>query len=208
MSLHDLVTTSAAVGEASSRLAKIGLLADLLRRLAPEEIDIAIGFLSGEPRQGRIGIGGATLWSAKDVTGADTPPLTLHDVDESFTQVAALKGAGSTAARQQRLRDLLGRATRAEQDFIVRLLFGELRQGALEAVLLEAVARAWNVAPARLRRAAMFAGALAPVAAAAMAGGDSALDAVIVRPFHPGRPMLAESADDVDRAEGENEAPA
>ena len=99
MSLHDLVTTSAAVAEASSRLAKIGLLADLLRRLAPEEIDIAIGCLSGEPRQGRIGIGGATIWSARDVPAADTPSLGLHDVDEAFTHIAAMKGAGSTAGR-------------------------------------------------------------------------------------------------------------
>ena len=136
MSLHDLVTTSAAVGHASGRLAKIGLLADLLRRAAPEEIEIASGFLSGEPRQGRIGIGSATIWNAKDVASADAPTLSLHEVDEAFTQIAALKGAGSTAARQQRLRELLRRATRAEQDFIARLLFGELRQGALEGVLV------------------------------------------------------------------------
>src|SRR5262245_8150423 len=74
---HDLVATSAAVGETSSRLAKIGLLADLLRRLGPDETEMAIGFLSGEPRQGRIGIGGAAIWSAKDVVGAETPTLTL-----------------------------------------------------------------------------------------------------------------------------------
>ena len=93
------------------------------------------------------------------------PPL--HDVDEAFTQIAAIKGAGSTATRQQRLRDLLRRATRAEQDFIVRLLFGELRQGALEGVLVEAVAKASGLSAASLRRAVMMAGALAPVARAA-----------------------------------------
>src|SRR5688572_26983974 len=127
MLLHDLVTTSAAVGEASGRLTKIGLLAELLARLAPEEIEIAIGFLSGEPRQGRIGIGGAAVWAAKDVAAAEAPALHLRDVDEAFTQIATVKGSGAAATRQQRLRDLLGRATRAEQDFIGRLLFGELR---------------------------------------------------------------------------------
>jgi len=200
MLLQDVVTTSAAVGEASSRLAKIALLADLLRRLAPEEIEIAIGFLSGEPRQGRIGIGGATIWTARDVTAANAPSLTLHDVDETFTQIAAVKGAGSTAARQERLRDLLRRATRSEQDFVSRLLFGELRQGALEGVLVEAVAKASGVAATSIRRTVMMAGALAPVARAALASGDTGLAGFGVQLFQPVQPMLAQPAEDVKDA--------
>jgi DNA ligase-1 len=200
MSLHDLVTTSAAVADASSRLAKVGLLADLLRRLAPDEIEIAIGFLSGEPRQGRIGIGGATIWSARDVPSTDTPSLSLHDVDDTFTQIAGIKGAGSTAARQQRLRELLRRATRAEQDFIVRLLFGELRQGALEGVLVEAVAKASGIGASSLRRAMMMAGALAPVARSAIVDGDASLGGFGVQLFQPIQPMLAQPTDDVNEA--------
>ena len=200
MSLHDLVTTSAAVAEASGRLTKIGLLADLLRRLAPEEIEIAIGFLSGEPRQGRIGIGGATIWTARDVPAAETPSLGLHDVDESFTRIATIKGAGSTAARQQQLRDLLRRATRTEQDFIVRLLFGELRQGALEGVLVEAIAKASGISGASVRRAVMMAGALAPVARAAIADGQAGLAGFGVQLFQPVQPMLAQPADDMNDA--------
>ena len=142
MLLHDLVSTSAAVGEASGRLAKIGLLADLLRRLAPEEIEIAIGFLSGEPRQGRMGIGYSTISAAKDVTAADAPHSSCTTWTRRSRRSPPSKGSGSAATRHQRLRDLLTRATRAEQDFIVRLLFGELRQGALEGVLVEAVAKA------------------------------------------------------------------
>ncbi len=200
MSLHDLVSTSAAVAEASSRLVKIGLLADLLRRVTPDEIEIAIGFLSGDPRQGRIGIGGATIWSARDVPSADTPSLTLHDVDDTFTQIAAIKGAGSTAGRQQRLRELLRRATRTEQDFIVRLLFGELRQGALEGVLLEAVAKASGIGAASLRRAVMMAGALAPVARSAIVDGESGLGGFGVQLFQPVQPMLAQPTDDINEA--------
>jgi DNA ligase 1 len=200
MPLHDLVTTSAAVAEASGRLAKMGLLANLLRRVAPEEIEVAIGFLCGEPRQGRIGIGSATIWTAKDVAAAETPSLTLHDVDEAFTQIAAMKGAGSTAARQQRLRDLLRRATHAEQDFIVRLLFGELRQGALEGVLVEAVARASGISAASVRRAVMMAGALAPVARAAIVDGEASLAGFGVQLFQPVQPMLAQPAEDMSEA--------
>jgi DNA ligase 1 len=200
MLLHDLVTTSTAVGEASGRLAKIGLLADLLRRLAPEEIEIAIGFLSGEPRQGRLGIGSATIWNARDVAAADAPDLQLREVDEAFTQIATIKGSGSAAARRQRLHDVLRRATRAEQDFIARLLFGELRQGALEGVLVEAVARASGIAASSVRRAAMMAGTLAPVAHAALVSGEASLAGFGVQLFQPVQPMLAQPAADVAEA--------
>jgi DNA ligase-1 len=200
MLLNELVATSSAVGEASSRLTKVGLLADLLRRLAPEDIEIAIGFLSGEPRQGRMGIGYSTLMSARDAAPADTGSLHLRDVDEAFTQLSAIKGSGSAAARHQRLRDLLNRATHSEQEFIVRLLFGELRQGALEGVLVEAVARASGIDAATVRRAAMMEGELARVARAALVEGQAGLGAFGVRVFQPVQPMLAQPAADMTDA--------
>lgn len=200
MQLHDLVQTSRAVAEASSRLTKIGLLADLLRRLGPDEIEIAIGMLSGEPRQGRIGIGGATLWAAKDTPAAETPVLQLADVDAAFARIASIKGAGSSAARNTQLGDLLRQATRAEQDFVVRLLMGELRQGALEAVLIDAVAKAAGLAGAAVRRAVMLAGVLAPVARAALVGGEAGLAGFGIQILQPVQPMLAQPADDIDGA--------
>jgi DNA ligase-1 len=134
------------------------------------------------------------------VASADAPTLSLHEVDEAFTQIAALKGAGSTAARQQRLRELLRRATRAEQDFIARLLFGELRQGALEGVLVEAVAKASGINAATIRRSVMMVGALAPVARAALVNGESALTSFGVQLFQPVQPMLAQPAEDMNDA--------
>ena len=110
MLLHDLVRTSKAVAEASGRLAKIGLLAELLRRLAPDEIEAAVGMLSGEPRQGRIGIGYAALRSAGATPAAETPALNVLEVDAAFTQIAAIKGAGASTDRHGRLRDLFRRA--------------------------------------------------------------------------------------------------
>jgi len=200
MLLDDLVRASAAVAEVSGRLAKIGLLADLLRRVAPEEVEIAIGMLSGEPRQGRIGIGSATLWTARDSVAAQTATLRLLDVDDTFTEIAAIKGAGASARRHQRLRHLLQRATPAEQDFIVRLLFGELRQGALEAVLVDAVARASGIEVGTLRRAVMMAGILAPVARAALVSGEAGLAGFSVQLLQPVQPMLAQPAGDVGEA--------
>jgi len=200
MLLQNLVQTSSAVAAASSRLAKIGLLADLLRHLAPDEIEIAIGMLSGEPRQGRIGIGYATLWAAKDSPASETPDLQLIDVDEAFTHIASIKGAGASAARNERLRVLLRRASRTEQDFIVRLLTGELRQGALEAVLVDGVAKASDLSAASVRRAMMMAGSLAPVARAALLTGETGLAAFGIQLFQPVQPMLAQPAGDIDDA--------
>src|SRR5581483_11451677 len=198
MRLADLVATSRAVAETSGRLDKVGHLADLLRRTPPERIETVIAFLSGSTRQGRIGIGGAALQALRDVPPADAPSLDLAEVDAAFDRVAATAGRGSAAARDALLRQLFGRATQAEQDFLARLLFGELRQGALEGVLTDAVARAAGIPAADVRRAAMLAGDLAPVAHAAMTGAP--LSQFVLQPFQPVQPMLADSADDVGAA--------
>ena len=197
MRLADVVAASQAVTNTSGRLEKIAHLADLLKRVPPGEVEIVVPFLSGSTRQGRIGIGYALLSQMRDVPPADAPMLDVRDVDAAFDRVAATSGAGSSAARGQLLRDLLSRATRDEQEFLVRLMFGELRQGALEGVLAEAVAKASSIAPARVRRAAMLAGELASVARTALVEGDAALSRFILQPFQPVQPMLADSASDV-----------
>jgi DNA ligase-1 len=200
MQLADLVATSRAVAESSGRLQKIDRLAALLKATSPDDIDAAVCFLSGSPRQGRIGIGGAAIREAHDVESAEASTLTLRDVDATFDRIASAAGAGSAAARAALLRDLMRRATPEEQDFLSRLLFGELRQGALEGVLVEAVAAASGIPPARVRRAVMLAGDFAAVARAALTQGGGALDALVLQPFRPVQPMLAESAADVNEA--------
>jgi len=214
--LSEVVAASAAVAGTSGRLEKIGYLADLLVRTPPGELEIVVSFLTGEPRQGRVGVGGATLapwWkAARDVLPASSPAaapsagshapdaLDLRDVDAAFERLASAAGAGSTATRSDVLRELLGRATRDEQDFLVRLLFGELRQGALEGVLVDAVARAAKISPAQVRRAAMLAGSLPVVARAALVEGEAGLSRFVLQLFKPVQPMLADSAADVSEA--------
>jgi ATP-dependent DNA ligase I len=211
MRLADVVAASRAVTETSGRLEKIGHLSDLLKRVPPDEIEIAIAFLSGTLSQGRIGIGWATISESLggrivgdtgggDVPPADIPSLELREVDAAFERVAAAAGSGSATARVRLVRALLARATRDEQDFLVRLMFGELRQGALEGVLMEAVARASGIAAASIRRATMLAGDLASVAKAALTDGEAALARFVLQPFQPVQPMLAESASDVGAA--------
>jgi DNA ligase-1 len=200
MRLAELVAVSRSVAETAGRLEKIDRLAALLKRLEPGEIEIAVAYLSGSTRQGRIGVGGAAVSSAHDVGSSAAETLDLRDVDAAFGRVVATAGAGSSATKAAILRELFGRATRDEQEFLIRLLFGELRQGALEGVLLEAVARASGITAARVRRAAMLAGALAPVARTALVEGDAALSRFTWQVFQPVQPMLADTAADVDAA--------
>ena len=198
--LAELVATSRDVRESSRRLDKVGRLAAFLRKLRAEEIEIAVAFLCGSLPQGRIGVGFSALSEVRSVPAASAPVLTLAAVDSAFENVAATRGRGSTAARVQQLRDLLARVTRDEQEFLLRLLYGEIRQGALESVLTDAVARAAGLPAARVRRAVMMAGGLGPVARAVLAETDPDLLQFSLRVFHPVQPMLAQSADGVDDA--------
>ena len=196
MRLHQVVSVSSAVTEAAGRLEKTGLLAALLKQLAPAEVPVAIRYLTGTLPQGRIGIGRAAISQAMPAAAAADPRLGLLEVDAAFDQIAAMAGRGSTGQRVAALRDLLARATAAEQSFLVRLLHGELRQGALEGVMVEAVAKACGVSATLVRRAAMAAGDLSVVARAALFEGDDALSRFIVQIFQPVRPMLAEPSED------------
>jgi DNA ligase 1 len=200
MRFADLVAASADVARVSGRLDKISRLADFLARLQIHEIETAVAFLSGTARQGRIGIGHAAISAASDGPPAAQPVLEVSDVDAAFAALSHISGKGSAGERARILGTLFARATEAEHDFLRRLLYGELRQGALEGVLLEAVARAAKVGAARLRRAAMMAGDLGTVARAALEGGEAALDAIAMQLMRPIQPMLAESETTVEDA--------
>ena len=206
MKLDDLVQTSKAVAASSSRLEKIARLADLLMRLRSHEVVIAIGFLIGWPRQGRIGVGWATVAEACETPAAATPTLELRDVDAAFDTLLSAKGKGSAAARMNSVCELFSRATADEQAFLASLVVGEVRQGALEGVMVDAVAKAAGVPAARLRRAVMLAGDLGVVASAVCSGGETALAALAsyrLQLFRPVQPMLAASADDIADAMAE-----
>jgi DNA ligase-1 len=194
MTLNDLVTTSAAVAATSSRREKTALLAELLGRLEPDEVGIGVGFLIGWPRQGRLGVGWATLAAARPSAGASSPELSLRDVDARLDAIKAVSGKGSADQRRRLHAELLERATAGEQDFLLALLTGEVRQGALEGVVLEAVARAAGLPGDRVRRAVMLAGDLAVVAEAVLGQGEAGLTRFAIQLFRPVQPMLAESA--------------
>jgi DNA ligase-1 len=190
--LSALVSTSNQVAATSGRLAKIQLLADLLKQAGPDEIELAIAYLSGTIRQSKVGVGWATLQKAKSHVGTSAH-LQIRDVDQTLETIATTAGKGSATAKQRVLGELFSKATADEQDFLFRLLTGELRQGALEGIMVEAVAKARELPASDVRRAMMLAGNLG-----AVAKGD--LKSFAIELFRPIKPMLAKTAADVAEA--------
>src|ERR671915_1241655 len=197
--LADVVTASREVTETSSRSAKVRILAKLLRRLDPSEVGIAVGFLAGAPRQGRVGIGYSTIYGIERPPARE-PSLTVAELDRAIDAVRATTGSGSATARKEILGELLGRATEAEADFVKRLVTGGLRQGALAGLMVDAVAKASGVSGVLARRALMLSGDLSRTAEIAMSEGEEGLREVGFELFRPIFPMLASTAGSVSEA--------
>ena len=198
MRFSDLADTSTAVTAAPARTAKIALLAELLRAAGPREVPIAVHYLSGELPQRQIGVGWATL---RELPGpAAEPELQLAEVDRILAEVGATVGTGSQGRRRTLLAGLFGRATAGEQAFLRGLLTGELRQGALDGVMTDAIAKAARVPLAEVRRAAMLGGDLAAAAGIALRDGVPGLRGVGLVVGRPIPPMLAGNAESVEAA--------
>ncbi len=197
--LAHIVDASQEVTATSSRSGKIAVLAGLLGRLQEAEVPVVVGFLSGTPRQGRVGIGPAALRGAASTPAAE-PTLTVGDVDRAITDIEARSGTGSAAEGRQLLAELFSRATEAEAAFLRRLLTGGLRQGALAGLMADAVARAAGVPGDLARRALMLSGDLTEMARIALAEGEPGLRAVRFELFRPILPMLASTSATVEEA--------
>ncbi|MEV0058849.1 ATP-dependent DNA ligase [Nocardia sp. NPDC050718] len=199
MLVSDVVAASAAVRATRSRKAKIAALAELFAAAGPAEIGTVVAWLSGDLVQGRIGAGWRT------VAGLETPPsgeprLTVGEVDGVFTELTGLSGTGSTLRRRELLTALFTAATEDEQSFLIRLLTGELRQGALTAVVVDALALATGIPVEVVRRAHMLSGQLPATAVAAVTGGEAALTAFRLEVGRPVAPMLASPGGSLDEA--------
>ena len=227
MLLTELVLTSQAVAATPRRSVKIDKIAGLLREASPAEVPVVVAFLSGELRQRQIGVGYAALGgllTGDGAAGGTAPTLTVSEVDAVFAEVGAVTGPGAQAARKRLLAGLFGRATAGERDFLIRLIAGELHQGALEGVMTEAVARAAGVPASEVRRAHLLGGSLQAVAAAALgapapapvpaspgaapatipapaiSAASAALRSFGLQVGRPLRPMLASSASSIAAA--------
>lgn len=202
-SLAELVGTSQRVGAAAARLTKVRELSAFLKALASDEIETAVHYLSGELTQGRIGISYKALRAAAQTAAAHQPVLSIAEVDRSLALIAGIRGPGSAAQREQALAGLFSRAMPVEQEFLIRLVVGELRQGALAGVMLEAIAVAAAVPIEQVRHAAMYSKSLGAVARVALLEGAGQLAQFQLELFQPASPMLAQTA--ADTAEALNE---
>jgi DNA ligase-1 len=197
--LADVVTASEEVTGTSSRSKKVAILADLLERLAPSEVGIAVGFLAGAPRQGRVGVGHSTIYGI-ECAPAPEPSITIEELDRAIEEVQATTGSGSAGERRRILTELLSRATEVEAGFVKRLFTGGLRQGALAGLMVDAVAKAAGVSGVIARRALMLSGDLSRTAEIAMTEGEEGLREVGFELFRPIFPMLASTAANVAEA--------
>ncbi len=200
MQLIEIVQTSRRVTETRSRREKVEHLSSFLARLPPAETRTAVSYLSGILPQGRIGIGPALLREVSAQPAASHPRLQLSEVDTVFARIEQASGSGSTTERRQALSNLFAGATGHEQEFLARLVMGEVRQGALEGVMTDAVAKAADVAVREVRRAVMVSGGLPQVAQAALTSGAAGLRSFTIQVLHPLKPMLAQTAESVDDA--------
>ncbi len=204
--LYDVAVASSALAATRSRLEKRDLLVAALQRAEADDLEIVVAYLAGELRQRRTGIGWAALGSLPQP--AAEPTLTVTEVDAQLERLSRLNGPGSAAQRSTAVSTLFGRATESEQRLLRGLISGDLRQGALDAAMLDAVAAASKIPLASIRRAAMLRGATGPVAVAALTVGPDAVAAFGLTVGQPVRPMLAASAPDVAAAMTTSGSPA
>jgi DNA ligase-1 len=194
--LADIVAASNAVAETSARSRKVAILAELLRRLDPDEIAIAAALLSGVPRQGRVGVGFSSVYGLDRAAAGETS-LSVGELDAAISAIQRTTGPGSASRRAEILDGLLERATAPEADFVKRLFTGGLRQGALAGLMTDAVAKAADVPGDVVRRAFMLSGDLPRTAELALTEGEDGLRAVGFELFRPILPMLASTAETV-----------
>ncbi|HWG77648.1 MAG TPA: ATP-dependent DNA ligase [Steroidobacteraceae bacterium] len=199
-SLGVLVQAWERVGATASRSAKIAALADALAAVPAAELPLAVNYLAGELPQGRLGVSHALLREAGSAAPASSASLMLAELDERFSELVEIRGAGAARRRTQLLAELLAALEAREREFVLRLIVGELRAGALGGLMLEAIATASGRPAAAVRRAAMFAPSLGALAQAARSADGEALQAFQLRTLHPLEPMLAQTAGDVAAA--------
>lgn len=213
MQFEKLVHASLEVKQTRSRLRKVEALAACIAALFGDgqggaSLEAGVAFLAGELLRGRIGLGPSAVYGQALPPAQAVAQLAVADVARALDEIQAVRGVGSGVERARLWGALLALGTEPEQQFLRGLVVGELRQGALESLVAEGVARAARVSPGSVRRALMLAGTLPDVARAALTGGEAALAQYRIALFRPLQPMLAQTAETPEQALQEIGGPA
>jgi DNA ligase-1 len=200
MLFRDLVEVSKRVSATTRKKEKSTLLAECLKRGQGQEISLAASYLSGQIPQGSLGIGWAILQKTLGNFVEGPRPLSLLEVNRLFGEIAQSRGEGSVEKKVKSLRDLFSLAREDEKEFLASLIMGEVRQGALEGLVVEAIAQASGLAVERIQQGVMFSGNIGEVARVALEEGLEGLSRFQPRLFHPISPMLANMAEEEEDA--------
>ncbi|RJR32776.1 MAG: ATP-dependent DNA ligase [Desulfobacteraceae bacterium] len=202
MKIEEVVEASERLRATAGKKAKVSILADLLRRSRGKETYLLAHYLVGSIPSGKIGIGWRTIQNAMEGLSSSGGSVEIHEVQKYLEDLSRVKGSGSAQRKTGTLRELFGRLRQDERSFLTGLLLGELRQGALEGLVLEALAIASSLPPDLIRQSFMFSGDIGLVAEAALHRGKEGLGQFGPRLFRPVYPMLASPAQDPEEALG------
>jgi DNA ligase-1 len=198
----------------TKRLEKVAILADFLLSLSEEELRIACLFILAkafpDTDSRTLDVSWRTLQkflSKGPPTGKQTCALTILEVSYSFDKIAETSGKGSRQKIVECLEELFARAGENERKYLIKIIFGEMRIGVAQGLLLEGIAKAANVPIALVRRANMYLGHPGDVAVIASKGGDDGLKTVRLELFRPVQPMLAGLADEFPKVFKEHGGP-
>ena len=194
-----------ALESTTKRTEKVAYLVKFLKSLSREEIAPAVSFIVGRPfpesDERVLDIGGRTLWKINRGSGQVVlvpKAVTILEVYRTFEKVATASGPGSRQRKEMLIGTLLSRLPSTDAEYLMRIIFGEMRIGAVEGVVLDAIAQAASINPDQVRRANMLMGNLAQVGELALTIGPEAINKVGVTLFVPIKPMLAEMAEGID----------
>lgn len=176
-------------------------LSGILERLTNADWSI---FIEAFSKTGDVGSAVKALFEGnkirKQATLFEEKPLIILKVQETLEAIAETSGFGSREKKERLLETLFGAATPLEVKYLVKILIGDMRTGFHEGLMELTVSKAFNAPLSLVRHAAMLTGDIGEVAAIAKAKGEEGLRAVGFQLFKPIKPMLAQTAEDVQEA--------
>ncbi|HEX4921361.1 MAG TPA: hypothetical protein VFV92_11550, partial [Candidatus Bathyarchaeia archaeon] len=156
----ELAQLCQSVEATSKRTEKTELISSFLRKISIDEVQPTALFLAGrafpesDPRV--LEVSYATISEVGKNLGQKRlmdHPLTILEVFRTLGRIAETSGSRSRDKKTSLLQTLFTQASTVEAEYLVRMMLGEMRIGAVEGVLLDAISSASRVNKELIRRA-------------------------------------------------------